>query len=51
VGSGNSDYVSLVEKKVSPLVVVYFRDRYRIVPCELGEDVVSQGAAILAAQL
>ena len=32
------------------LVVPYFRDTYRIVPSALGEQVVSQGAAILAAQ-
>lgn len=50
IGASNSDYLALIEKKVGPLVVVYFRDRYRIVPCALGEDVVSQGAAILASQ-
>jgi len=31
-------------------VVSYFRDQYQIVPCELREQVVSQGAAILASQ-
>jgi glucokinase len=51
VGAGNSDYLALVSKKVSPLVVVYFRDRYRIVRCALGEDAVSQGAAILASRI
>lgn len=51
VGSTNGDYLALVEKKVSPLVVVYFRGRYRMIPCGLGEDAVSQGAAILAAQI
>ena len=51
VGAGNSDYLALVSKKVSPLVVVYFRDRYRTVRCALGEDAVSQGAAILASRI
>lgn len=51
VGAANSDYLALVSAKVNPLVVVYFRDHYRLVPSALGENVVSQGAAILAAQI
>ena len=50
VGSGNPDFLSLISEKVGPQVVSYFRDQYRIVPSELREQVVSQGAAILASQ-
>jgi len=50
VGSGNPDFLALVSRKTSERVVVYFRDRFRMVPSALGEQVVSQGAAILAAQ-
>ena len=50
LGSGNPRFLSLVSEKLRPQVVSYFRDQYQIVPCELGEQVVSQGAAILASQ-
>ena len=50
VGVGNPAFLERVSEKVRPLVVSYFRDHYRIVPSQLGEQVVSQGAAILAAQ-
>lgn len=50
VGAGNPPFLELVAEKVHPLVVVFFRDRYRIAPSELREQVVTQGAAILAAQ-
>ena len=50
VGSGNPDFLSLISEKVRPQVVAYFRDQYRIVPSELREQVVSQGAAVLASQ-
>lgn len=50
VGTGNSAFLERVSEKVSPRVVSYFRERYRIVPTKLGKEVVSQGAAILAAQ-
>ena len=50
VGSGNPKFLSLVSEKLGPQVVSYFRGQYRIVPTELREQVVSQGAAILASQ-
>jgi glucokinase len=50
VGAGNYDFLQKVSKKTDSQVVSYFRDQYRIVPSQLGEQVVSQGAAILAAQ-
>ena len=50
VGAGNSAFLERVSEKVRPLVVSYFREHYRIVPTRLGNEVVSQGAAILAAQ-
>ena len=50
VGSGNPGFVELVRKKTEPLVAPCFRGRYRIASSELGEQVVAQGAAILAAQ-
>lgn len=50
VGSGNEHFLALVTEKARDLVVVYFRDRYRVVPSKLREQVVTQGAAILAAQ-
>ena len=50
VGAGNRAFLDRVSEKVRPHVVSYFRDHYRIVPTRLGEQVVSQGAAILAAQ-
>ncbi len=50
IGAGNRAFLERVSEKVRPLVVSYFREHYRIVPTRLGEQVVSQGAAILAAQ-
>ncbi len=50
VGTGNERFLQLLRDKVRPLVVPYFREHYRIVPSELREHAVTQGAAILAAQ-
>lgn len=54
VGGGVADgaprFVDLLREKTLPRVVAYFRERTKIVPSELKEQVVSQGAAILAAQ-
>lgn len=50
VGSGNPAFVDLLREKTEPLVAPCFRSRYRIAMSELGEQVVTQGAAILAAQ-
>ena len=50
VGWGNRVFLTRVGEKMRDLVVPYFRDTYTIVPSALGEQVVSQGAAILAAQ-
>ena len=50
VGAGSCVFLKEISERISPQVVPYFRDRYRIVKSQLGEGVVSQGAAILAAQ-
>jgi len=50
VGSGNPAFVNLLREKTEPLVASCFRGRYSIVSSDLGEQVVTQGAAILAAQ-
>lgn len=50
VGWGNQAFLARVGEKMRHLVVPYFRDTYNILPSALGEQVVSQGAAILAAQ-
>ena len=50
VGWGNQAFLTRVGEKMHDLVVPYFRDTYTILPSALGEQVVSQGAAILAAQ-
>ena len=50
VGAGNQAFLDLVERTALPRVVVYFRDSFRMVPSELREQVVTQGAAILASQ-
>ena len=50
VATGNPAFVDLVREKTEPLVAPCFRGRYRIAMSELGEQVVTQGAAILAAQ-
>jgi len=50
VGTGSERFLQLLRDKVRGQVVPYFRDQYRIVPSELREQAVTQGAAILAAQ-
>lgn len=50
VASGNPDYVDLIERLTQPLVVSYFRNSFDLRVAKLGEQVVSQGAALLAAQ-
>jgi glucokinase len=50
VGAGNEPFLRLVERTVRPRVVVYFRESFRMVPSSLREEVVTQGAAILASQ-
>ena len=51
VGSGNPSFVEKVRQKTLPRVVSYFRKPCRILPSGLGADVVTQGAALLAAAL
>ncbi len=48
LGAGNPDYLEKVEALTRPLITPYFRDHWRLVPSELGEQVVTQGAAALA---
>jgi outer membrane scaffolding protein for murein synthesis (MipA/OmpV family) len=50
VASGNPDYVQLVAELTRPLVVSYFRESFDLRLAELGESVVTQGAALFAAQ-
>lgn len=50
VGSGNPAFVNLIREKTEPLVASCFRGQYSIVSSRLAEQVVTQGAAILAAQ-
>jgi glucokinase len=50
VGAGSERFLQLLRDKVRGQVVPCFRDQYRIVPSELREQAVTQGAAILAAQ-
>ena len=50
VGTGSERFLQLLRDKVRGQVVPCFRDQYRIVPSELREQAVTQGAAILAAQ-
>ena len=50
VGSGNPAFVNLLREKTEPLAASCFRGKYGIVSSHLGEQVVTQGAAILAAQ-
>jgi glucokinase len=50
VGAGNEAFLDLIERTARPRVVVYFRDSFRMVPSQLREHVVTQGAAILASQ-
>ncbi len=51
LGAGNQRFLALLREKARGRVVAYFRDRCQIVPSALREQVVTQGAAILAAQL
>lgn len=50
LGTASPRFLDLVRNRVAPLVVPYFRDSYTLVPSKLREAVVTQGAAILAAQ-
>jgi len=50
VGAGNERFLALVEQTTRPRVVTYFRDSFRMAPSALREQVVTQGAAILASQ-
>jgi len=50
LGAGSPEYLALAAQKTARRVVPYFRDRVEIVASGLGEQVVTQGAAILAAQ-
>lgn len=50
VASGNPDYVELIARLTKPLVVSYFRESFDLRIAELGESVVTQGAALFAAQ-
>lgn len=51
LGAGNPDYVDKVEQLTRPLVTPYFRDDWRLTVSQLGEQVVTQGAAELARRL
>ena len=50
LGTASPTFLDLVRKRLAPLVVPYFRDSYTLAPSKLREAVVTQGAAILAAQ-
>jgi glucokinase len=50
VGAGNERFLERIAHTVRPKVVRYFRDAFRLVPSALKEQVVTQGAAILASQ-
>jgi glucokinase len=50
VGAGNEQFLDLVAGIARPRVVAYFRETFRMVPSTLREQVVTQGAAILASQ-
>jgi glucokinase len=50
VGAGNERFLELVARTARPRVVHYFRETFRMVPSALKEQVVTQGAAILASQ-
>jgi len=50
VGAGNPPFLKLIDEKTRPRVAPYFREHYRLVRSELDENVVAQGAAILARQ-
>ncbi len=50
LGTASPALLDLVRARTAPLVVPYFRDSYEILPSSLQQQVVTQGAAILAAQ-
>ena len=50
VAAGNQSFLDLVARNARQRVVVYFRESFRMVPSVLREQVVTQGAAILASQ-
>lgn len=50
LGSSSPRLLELIRERTAPLVVNYFRDRFALTSSELRESVVTQGAAILAAQ-
>jgi glucokinase len=50
VGAGNERFLELAARTARPRVVHYFRETFRMVPSALKEQVVTQGAAILASQ-
>ena len=50
VGSGNRPFLDLLSEHVADKVAPCFRDHYRLVPSAFGEQVITQGAALLAAQ-
>jgi glucokinase len=49
-GSGNPAFVDLVRERTAPLVAPCFRGHYEMLSSLLGNQVVTQGAAILASQ-
>ena len=50
IGTSSPQLLDLLRKNTEPLVVPYFRNSYSIETSKLQESVVTQGAAILAAQ-
>lgn len=48
VATGNPEFVRVIERLTRPLVVSYFRQSFDLRVAELGELVVSQGAALFA---
>ncbi len=51
VGTSEPRYLRMIEAKTRPLIVPYFREKFRMEASTLGEGVVTQGAALLASQL
>ena len=51
LGAGNPDYLAQVELRTRPLITPYFRNHWRMAVSELGEQAVTQGAAVLAARV
>lgn len=50
VASGNPSFVDLVRERTAPLVAPCFRGNYEVLLSLLGDQVVTQGAAILASR-